>query len=114
MKTKKIYTGDIKRYNIKKLGIDKNAEKILEANQAIVKKDALFYYNKLGILISFDYRTRLPDFNEAEELSIYEAKNSFTHSADPGFIYCDEKSIKYDKSISTAEFKVLKKTYEKK
>ena len=61
----KYCTGAIKNMYVKKVGISETASKVV-TESIVLKKDAPFYWNLLGRLISFEYNTFLPTKSEAD------------------------------------------------
>ncbi len=107
---KKIFTGPIHSIHLKELDITENSLK-LEAQSTILIKDALFYQNIFGKIVSFDYGTCLCPKDEA-----YDYLTSFTNQNKNRFSipYINEEEITFDKAITKKEFKELKKKYAKK
>ena len=62
---KKLYTGEIKKLSIKNLDPKPGALMNLAYESMVIKKDALFYINFLGVPISVDFNTKLLTREEA-------------------------------------------------
>ena len=56
---KKLYTGEVKRMTVKKLDIFPGTMDTLSFESVVVKKDALFYMNFLGVPISIYHGSKL-------------------------------------------------------
>ena len=98
---KKIFKGNIRRFDIKKIDFNGNKIKILEYETPIVKKDSLFYVNMVGNIISFDYDTKLANVEEARDVSISMIKSL-------------DQELVHSESLNRHDFKVLKKEFKKK
>jgi hypothetical protein len=106
---KKIYTGDIKKLSIKKLDPKPGALINLAYESTVLKKDALFYINFLGVPISLDYNTKLLTREEA----VYYLKNGF--KVNPSLSHClscmyQDQNLTFSHEITKEEFKQLIKT----
>ena len=108
---KKIYTGPLRKMTIKKLEVNQDDVKILEYENTVVRKDALFY-QFLGNYISFDYETRLASPEEAQDYileCLYERNNPDVQPY-PTCLNVNPDEIRFNKSVSHKEFKQLKKS----
>ena len=108
-KTKKLYTGEIRKLSLKKLEPKPEALLNLAYESTVVNKDALFYKNILGVVISVDYNTKLATRDEAE----YYLRNSF--KVNPGLAHLDsclyqESDVKFSHEVTKGELKQLIKT----
>ena len=105
----KYCTGTIRNMYVKNIGVNEEAGKIVTDNM-IIKKDAPFYINRVGRLISLDYDTFLPTRTEAEAFVVGRAKNFPDHLELATCLYADYGCMETHQ-ISRKEFKELKKTY---
>lgn len=106
---KKLYTGDIKKLSIKKLDPKPGALINIAFESTVVKKDALFYVNFAGVVISLDYGTKLLSRDEAEYylksgLKVNPALSHLLYS-----LYQDA-DVKFSHEVTKEEFKQLLKT----
>ncbi len=110
---KKIYKGKMRRLIVSNIDVTDKAITLLEYDTPVVEKDLLFYYSRLGALISFDYDTRLPDFAEASDY----IKDTIAHMGYittppfPSCPYVDEGDVKFFHEIGDRDFKSLKKRF---
>lgn len=106
---RKLYTGEIKRLSIKKLDPNLDALQNIAYESTVVEKDALFYVNFAGVLISVEYNTKLLNRNEAEYYlrSCVKADPNTAHLA--GVVYKDD-GVVFSHEITNGEFKKLIKT----
>ncbi len=111
---KEIFKGNIRRFDIKKIDFNGSKIKILEYETPIVKKDALFYVNMVGNIISFDYDTKLANIEEARDISTSMIKSPDQDLAKVGCIFFNENELEYSESLNRHDFKVLKKEFKKK
>ena len=109
-----IFKGNIRRFDIKKIDFNGSKIKILEYETPIVKKDALFYVNMVGNIISFDYDTKLANVEEARDVSISMIKSLDQDLAKVGCIFFNENELVHSESLNRHDFKVLKKEFKKK
>ena len=106
---KKLYTGEIKKLSIKNLDPKPGALMNLAYESMVIKKDALFYINFLGVPISVDFNTKLLTREEA----VYYLQNGL--KVNPGLcqslscMYQDE-NLTFSHEVSKEEFKKLMKT----
>ena len=105
----KYCTGSIKNMYVKKVGISETASKVV-TESIVLKKNAPFYWNLLGRLISFEYNTFLPTKSEAEAFVVERAKNFPEHLHLATCMYADYGNMEVHE-IGRKEFKQLKKTY---
>ena len=113
---KKIFTGSINTLHLKSLSFSEPITKLTEES-TILKKDALFYQNIFGKMINFEYDTCLPTKEEAEDYFANintEAKEHNATFRECSIMYYNEDELKYLKSISSKEFKQLKKSFNQK
>lgn len=106
---KKLYTGEIKKLSIKKLDPKPGALMNLAYESTVIKKDALFYLNFLGVPISVDFNTKLLTREEA----VYYLQNGF--KVNPGLCQClscmyQGENLTFSHEVSKEEFKQLMKT----
>ena len=106
---KKIYCGNIHRLKI--YSVDEVA-KTTGFESVILVKDALFYRNRLGKLISFDYDTVLPTLYEAQ-INLINSFNKSNSNKDLYCVYANESEILPSEFITNKELKMLKKEYKK-
>ncbi len=106
----KIYIADIRRLEtvtLKKDGITKPG-----TVSNIYKEGALFYLNRFGRMISFEYGTALPDIDEAHDY----VRANFEFFPNPVFhrscLYVDYSNIS-SKEVSKEEIKDIKRSYAK-
>lgn len=111
---RKFFKGNIRRFDIKKIDFNGSKIKILEYETPIVKKDALFYVNMVGNIISFDYDTKLANIEEARDVSISMIKSLDQDLAKVGCIFFNENELVHSESLNRHDFKVLKKEFKKK
>ena len=106
---KKIYTGEIKKLSIKKLEPKPDALINIAYESTVFKKDALFYVNFMGVVISLDYGTKLLRREEAEYYlkSGLKVNPSLAHLVP--CLYQDSE-VKFSHEITDEEFKQIKKT----
>ncbi|MBO5120586.1 MAG: hypothetical protein J6C28_02725 [Bacilli bacterium] len=105
----KYCTGPIKNMYVKSMGVNEKIGEIV-TESIVLQKNAPFYWNPLGRLVSFEYNTFLPTKSEAETFVEESAKRH------PGCLelatcmYADYGHMTVHE-ISRKEFKQLKKTY---
>ncbi len=106
---RKLYTGEVKRLSIKKLDPNVEALRDIAFESTVVQKDALFYVNFAGVLISVDYNTKLLNRCEAEYYlrSCYKANPETAHLA--GCVYKDSGAT-FSHEVTNEEFKQLIKS----
>ena len=87
----------------------------LNESSHFLKKDALFYCNNFGQIISFDYGTKLADYDEAYSYlySLYESFKDKSNIDKYSIAYYNMNELEYLKSVETKELKQLKRTYNK-
>lgn len=107
-----IFTGEIRKLYIKKLDIKEDSVDAI-VGSVIVKKDAPFYCNIVGRLVSFEHHTYLPTREEAEAYINNIVKNQPSALNDATCLYANYNSME-PKRIDRSEFKQLKKSYRKK
>lgn len=105
----KYCTGAIKNMYVKNVGVNESVSKVV-TESVVLKKDAPFYWNPLGRLISFEHNTFLPTKSEAEAFVVGRAKSLPNHLHLATCIYADYGNMEVHE-ISRKEFKQLKKTY---
>ena len=105
---KKLYTGEVKKMTVKKLDIFPGTDNKLAFNSVVVKKDALFYINRLGVPISVDHDTKLLTQGEAEYY-LREFAKKFPRSAESASCIYAEPPFTLAKEVTNEEFKQLKK-----
>ena len=106
---KRILRGPIYKLYVKNLEINDTVLDI-ELASTTLKKDALFYINSFGKIVSLDYNTVLPQKEEAQyyiESHLPGTKNS----AD--CVYFEDSDLEKYQLLSQSAFKQLKKTYKK-
>ncbi len=105
----KYCTGPIKNMYVKSMGINEGIGKVV-TESIVLKKDAPFFWNGLGRLISFEYNTFLPTKNEAEAFVVESAKNHPNCPERATCMYADYSQMEVHE-ISRKDYKALKKTY---
>ena len=105
----KYCTGTIKNMYVKSVGVNENAGKII-TDSMVINKNAPFYWNIVGRLVSFEYNTFLPTKSEAEAFVIGRAKAFPEHLHLATCLYADYGNME-SHEISKKDFKQLKKTY---
>ena len=105
---KKLYTGEVKKMTVKKLDIFPETDNKLAFNSVVVKKDALFYINRLGVPISIDHDTKLLTRCEAEYY-LRDFVKRFPRSADKISCVYAEPPFSFVRELSDEEFRKLKK-----
>ena len=112
---RKIYSGDIKLLYIKGfenksvngLSINPDCLDFVFDDKVVLMKDAKFYYNWTGRLISFDANDYIESRYDAEEL-LRDCPNI------KSVRYADYDKIKFERDLTNKEFKQLKKEYKNK
>lgn len=109
---KTIYKAPMKRLVVSKLDVKDGAIKLLEFDTPVIKKDLLFYRNRLNAYISFDYGTRLPNQMEAMD---YVKDWIQTHerfdSPYPTCPFVDEEDFEVHNTVDNHNFRALKTYY---
>ena len=106
---KKLYTGEVKRMTVKKLDIFPGTMDTLSFESVVVKKDALFYMNFLGVPISIDHGTKLLTKYESQYYLKECAKRIPQKAEKISCIHADGPYT-FSHEISDKEFKQLLKT----
>ena len=106
---KKIYTGEIKKLSIKKLDPKPGALMNVAYENVVIKKDALFYLNFLGVPISLDHGTKLLTYDEA----VYYLQNGL--KVNPSLCHClsciyQDQQLTFSHEVTKEEFKQLVKS----
>lgn len=99
-KGKIIYRGNISKLVIGHLGEE----------SYVLKKDAYFYKNRFGKMISYDYGTVLPSYDEAREWLEHVINESDNDSNTVDCMYVDYDKLKYE-VIPVGKMKVLDRFY---
>lgn len=106
---RKLYTGEIKKLSIKKLEPRPDALMNIAYESTVVQKDALFYVNFAGVLISLDYGTKLLTRDEAEYYlkSGLKVNPSLAH-----LVHCvyQDSNVTFSHEVTKEEFKQLVKS----
>ena len=110
---KDIYKGNVMGFKVKNFQMDGNNISLLEYETPILHKDLYFYKNYFGVLISFDYDTKLPTFEEAFDYSSEVIRNYKKIPVIP-MHFVNENDLVHDRIITNKEFKELKKSYKTK
>ncbi len=106
-----ILKGDIKTIYVKDLELNEgNVENII-LSQRVLKKDVEFYRNFLGVLISFDYNSPLPDYDDAYSYVKQLAMKYPLNASKASCFFIDKNDVRFDRMITKKEFKELKKKY---
>lgn len=105
----KYCTGPIKNMYVKDMGISESIGDIV-TESIVLKKNAPFFWNGLGRLISFEYNTFLPTKSEAETFVLDAARRHPEHPELATCMYADYGNMETHE-ISRKDFAVLKKTY---
>lgn len=105
----KYCTGPIKNMYVKSLGVNVNVGKVI-TESIVLQKNAPFYWNRFGRLVSFDYGTFLPTKSEAEAYIEEAVRLHPEHLSNVTCMYADYGHIEVHE-IGRKEFKELKKTY---
>ena len=105
----KYCTGPIKTMRVKSIGVNEDVGKVV-TESIILQKDAPFYWNRLGRLVSFEYSTFLPTMTEAENYVVGVAKNNPDHLEYATCMYADYDNMEVHQ-IEKEEYKELVKTY---
>ena len=106
---KKLYTGEIKKLSIKNLDPKPGALMNLAYESMVIKKDALFYINFLGVPISVDFNTKLLTREEA----VYYLQNGL--KVNPSLCHClsciyQDQQLTFSHEVTKEEFKQLVKS----
>lgn len=106
---RKLYTSEVKRLSIKKLDPNAEALRDIAFESTVIKKDALFYVNFAGVLISVEHNTKLLNRYEAEYYlrSCYKADPKTAHLA--SCVYKDSGAT-FSHEVTNEEFKQLIKS----
>jgi len=105
---KQLYKGPI--HNLKIYSVNKH----ISLESTIVIKDSLFYKNRLGKFINFEYNTVLPSKIEAETNLLEIARIHKTNNINSNCIYANNQEMEPYKLVSKKEFKTLKKSFKSK
>lgn len=106
----KIYIGDIKNlYYVKKNDSDGEITEI-NTNSVVVVKDALFYYNFLGVPVSLDYDTFLPTYSEAKQYIVDSCRCNPSSVNGKSCLYVSYDNLD-SQEISKQQFRKIKKAY---
>ena len=105
----KYCTGPIKNMYVKNMGVNEKIGEIV-TESIVVRKNAPFYWNPLGRLVSFEYNTFLPT---REEALTFVTEAAIRHPEHPEMATCLYADYGHMESheIGRKEFKALKKTY---
>lgn len=106
-KGKIIYHGNVKKLVVTALDV-KSDGILLKKESYVVNKDAIFYKNMVGKIISFDYGTALPTYDEAIDCLQFTLENSRTSSNVVSCLYADYDNLRSE-TIDYNEFKSLSK-----
>ena len=110
---KLIYTGEIKKIYVKNIDFSNNGSiSEIELSQITVVKEAKFYKNFLGKIISFKYDSLLPTEEEAKIYATNIISSHPTKIEEAECIFVDYDNLTPD-AITKEEFKQLKKQYKK-
>ena len=109
---KQIYKAPLRKLTVKNLEINDGVIKKIDYDSPIIRKDLLFYKNRMGAFISFEHETRLPDIEEAKDY-VQNALGQSTGSNNkyPSCPYVNEEEFEYSHEISKESFKAVKKYY---
>ncbi len=110
----KILKTNINKLYVKKLEVNINEGNVQNVvlSENILKKDAEFYRNFLGVLVSFDYGTRLPDYDEAYSYTKQQiATDNPSKILNASCLFVREDDVFFERTVSRKEFKQLKKKY---
>lgn len=105
----KYCTGAIKNLYVKEMGINEDIGRVV-TESIVLKRNAPFYWNPLGKLISFEYNTFLPTRTEAEAFVMETVRRHPDHPEIATCMYADYGNMEVHQ-ISRKDFKTLKKTY---
>jgi hypothetical protein len=108
-----LYKGNIRNHSVSEITITNNGVQIAKSGSIIIKKDALFYRNFSGKMISLDYDTVLPTFEEAFIYATNQLNNNKEVLQLASCVFVNDKELQYVKTISNKELKELKKSYKK-
>ena len=105
----KYCTGPIKNMYVKNIGISEKVREVV-TESIVLQKNAPFYWNRFGRLVSFEYGTFLPTESEAEAYVEEAARLHPEYLENATCMYADYGHMEVHE-IGRKEFKVLKKTY---
>ena len=105
----KYCTGPIKNMYVKSMGVNEKIGEIV-TESIVLQKNAPFYWNPLGRLVSFEYNTFLPTKSEAEAFVEETARRHPERLDLATCMYADYGHMTVHE-IGRSEFKQLKKTY---
>ncbi len=105
---KTILRGNIKNMYVAKQNII-GGSSVIELEDAVIKKDAEFYYGLAGKRISFDYGTFLPTRDEATAF-IRQSVGNNPNTTCNTCVFVDYDELVPEK-VTNEKFKQLKKTY---
>lgn len=105
----KYCTGPIKNMYVKSIGVNENIGKVV-TESIVLQKNAPFYWNGMGRLVSFEYGTFLPTKSEAETFVEEAARRHPDYLTSATCMYAGYGEMTVHE-ISRKEFKQLKKTY---
>ncbi len=112
---KRILRGPIYKLYVKNLEINDTVLDI-ELASTTLKKDALFYINSFGKIVSLDYNTVLPQKEEAQyyiESHLPGTKKDKINPNSADCVYFEDSDLEKYQLLSQSAFKQLKKTYKK-
>ena len=109
---KRIYTGEIRNLYVKSIEVNGKAMEVV-TDSMVVRKDAPFYPNFVGKLISFEFDTYLPTKDEAEAYVRETVQRNPNISLDRATCLYACYGEMSSQSVSNEEFKTYKKTYKK-
>lgn len=105
----KYCTGAIKNLYVKDMGVNERIGEIV-TESIVLRKNAPFYWNFLGRLVSFEYNTFLPTKDEAEAYVVEAAKRHPNNLGAATCMFADYGHMEVHE-IDKKAFKALKKTY---
>lgn len=105
----KYCTGAIKNLYVKDMGVNERIGEIV-TESIVLRKNAPFYWNFLGRLVSFEYNTFLPTRDEAEAYVVEAARRYPNNPGAATCVFADYGNMEVHE-IGKKEFKALKKTY---
>ena len=105
----KYCTGPIKNMYVKNMGVNEGITEFI-TESIVLKKNAPFFWNGVGRLISFEYNTFLPTKNEAELFVLDAIRKHPDHPELATCMYADYGNMEVHE-IGRKEYNALRKTY---
>ncbi len=114
---KNLYKCHIRNLVINGITFKGNSIDEIDYSGSILIKDALFYRNRLGVLVSLDYDTELCSFHEAQDFCIQSIINAIVEKNQYPYNEClfyNESELSFLRKVPNKEIKQLKKQYREK